>query len=65
MASAKVMAKLQAEQSSITQLAELHSKQGSSLNSSLGRKVNVPQRWHQSTITAQHKFPSAQDEKGE
>lgn len=53
MASAKVMAKLQADQSSITQLAELHSKQGSSLSNSSpsGRKAHVPQRWLQSPIT--------------
>lgn len=53
MASAKVMAKLQADQSSITQLAELHSKQGSSLSNSSpsSRKANVPPRWLQSPIT--------------
>lgn len=51
MASAKVMAKLQADQSSITQMAELHSKQGSNVtNSSLAKKA---QRWHHSVITSQ------------
>ena len=53
MASAKVLAKLQADQSSITQMAELHSKQGSSL--SLNRKT-VPQRWHQTVTTSQSTY---------
>jgi hypothetical protein len=49
MASAKVMAKLQANQSSITQMAELHSKQGSNL--SLSKKASLAaQRWHQSVL---------------
>lgn len=55
MASAKVMAKLQADQSSITQMAELHSKQGSNVtNSSLAKKTGLAaQRWHHSVITSQ------------
>lgn len=55
MASAKVMAKLQADQSSITQMAELHSKQGSNVtNSSLTKKTGLAaQRWHHSVITSQ------------
>ncbi len=57
MASAKVMAKLQADQSSITQLAELHSKQGSNLsNSSLAKKASLAaQRWQHSPLTT-HSF---------
>lgn len=55
MASAKVMAKLQADQSSIAQMAELHSKQGSNLsNSSLAKKAGLTaQRWHQSVLASQ------------
>jgi hypothetical protein len=55
MASAKVMAKLQADQNSITQMAELHSKQGSNLsNSSLAKKAGLAaQRWHQQALVAQ------------
>jgi hypothetical protein len=55
MASAKVFAKLQADQNSITQLAEHHSKQGSNLsNSSLAKKASLAaQRWHQSVIATQ------------
>ncbi|KAG2237292.1 hypothetical protein INT48_009025, partial [Thamnidium elegans] len=67
MASAKVMAKLQADQSSITQMAELHSKQGSNVtNSSLAKKTGLAaQRWHHSVITSQttHRPPSSRDEK--
>lgn len=55
MASAKVMAKLQADQNSITQLAELHSKQGANVsNSSLPKKANLgAQRWHHSALATQ------------
>jgi hypothetical protein len=52
MASAKVMAKLQADQNSITQMAELHSKQGSNVSHS--KKAGLAaQRWHQSSLTSQ------------
>ncbi|KAG1089678.1 hypothetical protein G6F42_019914 [Rhizopus arrhizus] len=69
MASAKVFAKLQADQNSITQLAEHHSKQGSNLsNSSLAKKASLAaQRWHQNVLanqaSAQNKFPPSRDEK--
>ncbi|KAI8641349.1 hypothetical protein BD408DRAFT_212442 [Parasitella parasitica] len=68
MASAKVFAKLQADQNSIAQLAELHSKQGSNLsNSSLAKKAGLAaQRWHQSALTSQatqNKFPPSRGEK--
>lgn len=55
MASAKVFAKLQADQNSITQLAEHHSKQGSNLsNSSLAKKASLAaQRWHQNVLANQ------------
>lgn len=55
MASAKVMAKLQADQSSIAQMAELHSRHGSNLsNSSLAKKTGLAaHRWHQSVLASQ------------
>jgi hypothetical protein len=66
MASAKVMAKLQADQNSITQMAELHSKQGSNVsNSSLAKKASLAaQRWHHSVLASQasHKVISLNKE---
>lgn len=54
MASAKVMAKLQADQSSITQLAELHSKQGSNLsNAALAKRTSLAQQRWQLQIQAE------------
>lgn len=54
MASAKVMAKLQADQNAITQMAELHSKQGANLSHSLSKKASLAaQQWRQSLLTAQ------------
>ncbi|KAI7903979.1 Spt20 family-domain-containing protein [Cokeromyces recurvatus] len=65
MASAKVMAKLQADQNSIAQMAELHAKQGAILTSSLTKKATAAaQRWHQSVLATQaaQKTPPVRNE---
>ncbi|KAI8970169.1 Spt20 family-domain-containing protein [Mycotypha africana] len=70
MASAKVIAKLQANQNAMTQLAELHSKQGSILSSpSLAatnkKQIANTQRWQQPLLATQssQKIPPLRDEK--
>lgn len=52
MASAQVMAKLQADQNAITRMAESHSKQGSNLLQPLSKKSTLAnQQWHQSLLS--------------